>query len=117
MKTLWAKIHDPSAAFSGAPLSFGERGPSQLRNGKEAAEVGRMDYLEFIARVTSHIPDKGQVTVRHLGLYANAHWGKVWKGQSDKHPFIIVEKESPRIPRRGWAEMIMNFLYFLGHQT
>ena len=27
--------------------------------GKEATEVERMDYLEFIARVTSHIPDKG----------------------------------------------------------
>jgi hypothetical protein len=28
---------------------------------------------KFIARVTSHIPDKGQVTVRYYGLYANAH--------------------------------------------
>jgi len=65
-----------------------------------------MDYLEFIARVTSYIPDKGQVTVRYFGLYANAHRGKVRKGQPDKHPFIIVEKENPRIPRRGWAEMI-----------
>jgi hypothetical protein len=36
-----------------------------------------MDYLEFIARVTSHIPDKGQVMVRDYGLYANAHRGKV----------------------------------------
>ena len=26
-------------------------------------EVERMDYLEFIARVTSHIPDKGQVSL------------------------------------------------------
>jgi ribosomal protein S27E len=32
----------------------------------------RMDYLELIARVTSHIPDKGQVMVRYYGLYANA---------------------------------------------
>jgi hypothetical protein len=32
-----------------------------------------MDYLEFIARATSHIPDKGQVMVRYYGLYANAH--------------------------------------------
>jgi hypothetical protein len=31
-----------------------------------------MDYLELIARVTSHIPDKGQVMVRYYGLYANA---------------------------------------------
>jgi hypothetical protein len=27
----------------------------------------RMDYLEFIARTTSHIPNKGQVTVRYRG--------------------------------------------------
>jgi len=65
-----------------------------------------MDYLEFIARVTSHIPDKGQVTVRYSGLYANAHRGKVRKAQPDKHPFIIVEEERARVPRRGWAEMI-----------
>ncbi len=26
-----------------------------------------MDYLEFIARVTSHIPDKGQVIIRYSG--------------------------------------------------
>jgi len=27
--------------------------------GKDSLELERMDYLEFIARVTSHIPDKG----------------------------------------------------------
>jgi len=32
-----------------------------------------MDYLEFIARVTSLIPGKGQVMVCYYGLYANAH--------------------------------------------
>jgi hypothetical protein len=31
-----------------------------------------MDYLELIARVTSHFPDKGQLMVRYYGLYANA---------------------------------------------
>ncbi len=93
-------------------LSLDEReGQICYRHGKEAREVERMDYLEFIARVTSHIPDKGQVTVRYFGLYANAHRGKVRKGQPDKHPFIIVEEESPRIPRRGWAEMIRKVFY------
>jgi len=38
-----------------------------------------MDYLEVIARVTSHIPDKGLVTARYYGLYANAYRGKVRK--------------------------------------
>jgi hypothetical protein len=36
--------------------------------GEGQEEVEWMDYLEFIARVTSHIPDKGQVTVRYYGL-------------------------------------------------
>ncbi len=31
-----------------------------------------MDYLEFIARVISHIPDKGQVMVCYYGLSSNA---------------------------------------------
>jgi len=44
--------------------------------------------------------------VRYFGLYANAHRGKVRKAQPDKHPFILIEEESARIPRRGWAEMI-----------
>ena len=88
-------------------LFFEEKeGKVTYRYGKEVEKVERMDYLEFIARVTSHIPDKGQVTIRYFGLYANAHRGKVRKGQPDKHPFIIVEEESPRIPRRGWAEMV-----------
>jgi hypothetical protein len=88
-------------------LSLDEReGKVCYQYGKSPEEVERMDYLEFIARVTSHIPDKGQVTVRYFGLYANAHRGKVRKAQPDKHPFIIIEQECPRIPRRGWAEMI-----------
>ncbi|MBP1777923.1 MAG: putative transposase [candidate division NC10 bacterium] len=56
-------------------LAFLE-GESQVgyRWGRQAAEQEAMDYLEFTARVTSHIPDKGQVMVRYYGLYANAHF-------------------------------------------
>jgi hypothetical protein len=88
-------------------LSFSEKeGQVCYRYGKEAEEVERMDYLEFIARVTSHIPDKGQVTIRYFGLYANAHRGKIRKSEQGRHRLLIVEEECPRIPRRGWAEMI-----------
>jgi hypothetical protein len=65
-----------------------------------------MDYLEFIARVTSHIPEKGQVMVRYFGLYANAHRGKVRRSGEAAGKLIIIEEESRKIPRRGWAEMI-----------
>jgi len=55
-------------------LSFDENnGQVVYRHGKDARETERMDYLEFIARVTSHIPDKGQVTVRYFGLCKALH--------------------------------------------
>jgi len=63
-----------------------------------------MDYLEFIARVISHIPDKGQVMVRHYGLYANAYRGKARKaGAPALH--VIGEKRRP-VPSKSWAAMI-----------
>jgi hypothetical protein len=69
-------------------------------------EMERMDFLDFIARVTSHIPDKGQVTVRYYGLYANAHRGKIKKTSHAAFPLRIVEEELRRLPAKGWAEMI-----------
>ena len=57
------EVHDPTGARPGAPDVSGTRGQGRLSLGS---------YLELIARVTSHIPDKGQVMVRYYGLYANA---------------------------------------------
>jgi hypothetical protein len=65
-----------------------------------------MDYLEFIARVTSHIPDKGQVMVRYYGLYANAHPGKVKKASLSPSALRIVKEELRRLPSKGWTELI-----------
>ncbi len=36
-----------------------------------------MDYLEFVARVTSRIPDRGQIMVRYYGLYSNTISGSL----------------------------------------
>lgn len=38
------------------------------RYGRDRPEQERMDYLEFIARVTSYIPNKGQVIVCFLEM-------------------------------------------------
>ncbi len=74
--------------------------------GKDSSELERMDYLEFIARVTSHIPDKGQVMIRYYGLYANAHRGKKRKTGEDPSPPPIIDDEVSFVPSKGWAEMI-----------
>ena len=44
--------------------------------------------------------------VRYFGLYSNAHRGKVRKSEEARSELFIIEQECPRIPRRGWAEMI-----------
>jgi hypothetical protein len=44
-------------------LTFLEpEGKIGYRYGQDAPDQETMDYLEFVARVTAHIPDKGQVT-------------------------------------------------------
>jgi len=88
-------------------LAFLEREAKiSYRYGQDGAEQETMDYLEFIARVTSHIPDKGQVTVRYYGLYANAHRGKVRKASVSPFALRMAEEELKPIPSKGWAEMI-----------
>jgi len=88
-------------------LSFDEtEGNVSYQYGNARAEEEQMDYLEFIARVTSHIPDKGQVTVRYYGLYSNAHRGKMRKAEVDPSFPPIIADETSFVPSRGWAEMI-----------
>ena len=88
-------------------LSFDQaQGQVIYQYGKHSSKLERMDYLEFIARVTSHIPDKGQVMIRYHGLYANAHRGKKRKtGEDPSHP-PIIDDEVSFVPSKGWAEMI-----------
>jgi len=45
----------------------------RYQSSRHGSQQESMDYLEFIARVTSHIPDKGQVMVRYYGLCKALH--------------------------------------------
>jgi len=98
----FARIRCPDCAEERLTLLEAE-GQVGYRHGEKGAKLERMDYLEFIARVTSHIPDKGQVMVRYYGLYANAHRGKVRKASLTHLPLRIVEEELRRLPAKGWA--------------
>ena len=95
-----------SALFYLERLLFLDReGKVGYRWGRDGAKLETMDYLEFIARVTSHIPDKGQVMVRYYGLYVNAHRGKVRK--ADRVPVLLgmVEEEPRLVPSKGRAAL------------
>jgi hypothetical protein len=67
-----------------------------------------VDALEFLARVTAHIPDKHQVMTRYYGWYANRTRGE--RRLSTDGGTGVVIAESERVPlseaRLRWAELL-----------
>jgi len=68
-----------------------------------------LDALEFLARVVSHIPNKGQVLQRYYGWYANRTRGARRRAGGDQQPAVIVaDRARPELAavRRRWAELL-----------
>jgi Transposase zinc-binding domain/Putative transposase len=69
------------------------------------------DPLEWIARLTSHIPDKRAQTVHYYGAYSNAHRGKTAKrSAAQTAPAPASHKDSEPVwlksRRKSWAALI-----------
>jgi hypothetical protein len=85
-------------------------------HGEERVSSGHRDYdyLEWIARLTSHIPDRGTQLVHYYGAYSNSHRGVARR----REVFIEVPREDdpPDPPRpdsawlaarrKSWARLI-----------
>ncbi|GAB1343428.1 IS91 family transposase [Gemmatimonas sp.] len=69
-----------------------------------------VDPLEFLARVLVHIPDKGQVTTRYYGWYANRPRGMRHKAAptgADGPPTIVPARPlAPTEASRRWATLL-----------
>jgi Putative transposase len=67
-----------------------------------------VDPLEFLARVLVHIPDKGHVTTRYYGWYANRPRGMRRQAEPVERAPVIVP--APRIASteaaRRWAALL-----------
>jgi hypothetical protein len=88
-------------------LSFDEdQGKVIYQYGDGDTDRLEMDYLDFIARLTTHIPDKGQVMIRYYGLYSNAHRGKEKKRGQPASALPILEPPPPGKASPGWRELI-----------
>ena len=68
------------------------------------------DALEFLAKLTSHIPNKGQVLQRYYGHYASRVRGMRRKADEgdEQQPLVTVEPEPEalRKAKRRWAELL-----------
>jgi hypothetical protein len=68
----WSKnkpffIHTSTTPLDSLKRLFLDKTAGKIRYqySRDGSQEESMDYLEFIARVTFHIPDKGQVTIRY----------------------------------------------------
>ena len=72
------------------------------------------DALEFLAKLTSHIPNKGQVLQRYYGWYSSRQRGTRRKANSyaEIELLVIVEPEpdAVREAKRRWAELLRRIL-------
>jgi hypothetical protein len=68
------------------------------------------DPLEFLARVLVHIPDKGHVTTRYYGWYANRPRGmrrQAGPAAADTPPLIVpAPRLAPTEAKRRWAALL-----------
>ena len=88
-------------------LSFREtQGKVIYQYGKRDTERVEMDYLDFIARITTHIPDKGQLMIRYYGLYSNAHRGTERKRGQAGPVMPVAQPPPPTKTSPGWRELI-----------
>jgi hypothetical protein len=110
LERLSAYILRPS--FAGTRLQYqADNGQIEYRTTKGL--IRRMDALDWIALVTSHIPDRHQQMVRYYGRYSNAARGKRRK-QCPSPPGDVDGSSEPDSAaqhfvgqrRRNWARLL-----------
>jgi len=120
---VWVPADEP--AFTTRLARYCARHPVALRRLTYHAEGGRVTYhsdkpsgptagaetldaLEFLARVVSHIPNKGQVLQRYYGWYANRTRGRR-RQAGEAQPAVVAADGVPperAAVRRRWAELL-----------
>ena len=74
------------------------------------ASAQLFDPIDWIAKVTSHIPERGAQTIRYCGAYSNSHRGKLAKRAISAEATAVSscqpENEWVVQRRRNWAALI-----------
>src|SRR5690554_86791 len=78
-----------------------------IYKGKNSREIQAFDALDWLARLVTHIPNKGEQFVRYYGYYSNKSRGQRKKAETDdKVPAIVSSDLSKKAFRKNWARLI-----------
>jgi hypothetical protein len=95
------------ASFSQERMTYLPEESRVIYQSKDAQKEKVFDALEWLAAMSSHVPDKGEQMVRYYGYYSNVSRGKRKKQSQDEWiPCILEPESSSREYRKNWARLI-----------
>ncbi len=78
-----------------------------LYKSKDGKATKTFNALDWLAQLTTHIPNRGEQMVRYYGFYSNKSRGLRKKaGTDDAVPALIESEVSSKEFRKSWARLI-----------
>ncbi len=79
---------------------------------KDGKRSKKFEALDWLAQLTTHIPNKGEQMVRYYGYYSNKSRGLRKKaGTDDQVPALIDSDISRQEFRKNWARLIQKIYH------
>ena len=95
------------ASFSQEKITYHREAGQVEYQSKDGKETKVFDVLEWLAAMSSHVPNKGEQMARYYGYYSNVARGKRKKTDADdKIPCILEPELTDKAFRKDWARLI-----------
>jgi hypothetical protein len=95
------------ASFSQERMTYLPEEPKVICRSKDGGQERTFDPLEWLAAMSSDIPNKGEQMVRYYGYYSNVSRGRRKKQNHDALiPSILEPEADSKAYRKSWARLI-----------
>jgi hypothetical protein len=95
------------ASLSQERMTYVPEAGSVIYRSKDGCNTRVLDAMEWLAAMTSHIPNKGEQMVRYYGHYSNASRGQRKKAGMDEIIPCMLQPETTDMQfRKTWSRMI-----------
>jgi len=94
------------ASFSAERLSYVSEASKVIYKSKSGNDTKEFDGLDFIACLSSHIPNKNEQMVRYTGYYSNVCRGRRKKKGMSESEYVIEDDSYNKSCSKSWARLI-----------
>jgi hypothetical protein len=94
------------ASFSTERLSYVSEDSKVIYKSNSGNDTKEFDAVDFIASITSHIPNRNEQTVRYFGYYSNVCRGRRKKKGRVESDYVIADDSYNKGCNKSWARLI-----------